>query len=34
MSLIEKRRNHNDINNLKLDPHDRAVTYEGLDYMS
>jgi hypothetical protein len=34
MCLIEKRRNHNDILNIKLDPHDRAVTFEGLDYMS
>ena len=34
MSLIEKRRNHNDLCNMKLDPHDRAVTFEGLDYMS
>jgi hypothetical protein len=34
MSVIEKRRNHNDICNHKLDPHDRAVTFEGLDYQS
>lgn len=34
MCLVERRRNNNDINNLKLDPHDRAVTFEGRDYMS
>lgn len=34
MCLVERRKNINNINNLKLDPHERAVTFEGKDYMS
>jgi hypothetical protein len=33
MCLVERKRNTNDILNTKLDPHERAVTFEGKDYM-
>jgi hypothetical protein len=33
MCLLERKRNYNDIMNTKLDPHERAVTFEGKDYM-
>jgi hypothetical protein len=32
MCFVERKRNVNDIDNLKLDPHERAVTFEGKDF--